>query len=1009
MFYLKVCISIFTLMSLKIFASIIFLFVFSFCAPAQQKEFEFKNFTQENGLPSNESYFVFRDSKDFLWIATDQGIVRYNGTKMERFSLPDNVVFKIREDRRGRVWFFSHTGKLAYFFEGAIHAYKYNDRIVKAFKNILILNACVNDDDEIIINSTFEHIKISKSGLIERKYYRYFEDNKTDSNILYINHIRGKEYYVQELKYFHPNSGKAYVNLVDNGRTIQYEVSIIPGVYAQSGCVTENRKDFYLFYGRSLVKLYADGSFKVKNFPSVISSIGIDKNIWLGFMQNGMALLDTALNIIYKDQFLKDKTVTSVRTDHEGGTWFSTLEKGVFYLKNPGIRHLTGDSSLSQPVFRFFAVSPTSLLFGNSDGVHKLSANIISLIDKHYHEKITDIFTDKNRNIIVAGSLGSSPCGFGLYCKSADKNYNNIFLLSSVSEVISSEENKYIFSQYNGIIKFDWNPGFKGAKEAKCLEVASFDTSVINPGFLFLDSRKQIWKGSINSLHKFNKDQSSPVEIKPHDKLFKNGFTCMRQLENGIYTIGARFGGIVLMQDTSVIARITENEGLLSNSIKYLLPLKDKLWAATAKGISVISFQSYDPVKYTITNIGKNDGFDNLIIYQLMLYQGKMLVATSNGIYEIDQPEQIPQRVHKPIPFYINSVSYYKGDTSGISTITLPYNKNRIIIKYSAVCFNLTEEVKYYYRFDNRDTTWYEIASTELVMENLIPGNYNLEIKAVIPGEQRFSDVQKLQIVVEKPWWQNSWLIIAGLFIIAVIVYRVYKNRIKKITAREQEKTALKSKMIEMEQTALRAQMNPHFIFNCLTSIQQLVVTGNKTEANEYLVRFARLIRKTLELSGRSFITIEEETNYLNEYLILEQLRIPGQFEFYIQTDANIDTLKTEIPNMMLQPIVENSIRHGIKHLDNKKGHVNIMLEQADDHIICTITDNGVGRKKLKEANGDYFNENKSLGMDIVNRRLEALSFHPANETMLKVEDLYDPAGLPMGTKVTMRLPFKTR
>ena len=150
--------------------------------------------------------------------------------------------------------------------------------------------------------------------------------------------------------------------------------------------------------------------------------------------------------------------------------------------------------------------------------------------------------------------------------------------------------------------------------------------------------------------------------------------------------------------------------------------------------------------------------------------------------------------------------------------------------------------------------------------------------------------------------------------------------------------------MLELEQTALRSQMNPHFIFNCLTSIQQLIVSGNIVDANDHLVKFARLIRKTLELSARPYIKLKDEKDYLEEYLALEQLRIPGQFEFSIAIDGNINISKTEIPNMMLQPIVENCIRHGIKHLENKKGTISISFHQHPDFILCTITDNGIGR-----------------------------------------------------------------
>jgi LytS/YehU family sensor histidine kinase len=265
-----------------------------------------------------------------------------------------------------------------------------------------------------------------------------------------------------------------------------------------------------------------------------------------------------------------------------------------------------------------------------------------------------------------------------------------------------------------------------------------------------------------------------------------------------------------------------------------------------------------------------------------------------------------------------------------------------------------------------------------------------------------------LRIIVEKPWWQNNFLRVATLLLVLGAIYLFLKRRIAIVTRREQQNAALQAKMSELEQTALRSQMNPHFIFNCLTSIQQLIVTGNKNEANEYLVKFARLIRKTLELSRHSFISIEDETNYLQEYVELEQLRIPGQFRFFIEIDPAINKENTEIPNMMLQPVIENSIRHGIKHLENKKGQILVLLEQKAGHILCTVTDNGVGRSAFGRPGESRISETKSYGMSIVTKRLEILS--PGNEgRMLEITDLYNADGSAAGTKVILQLPFKIK
>ena len=991
-------------MRMKLCCCIACFFIFLSPSFSQQKEFELINYTQENGLPSNETYFVYRDSRDFLWIATDQGVVRYNGNKMERFELPDNVIFKIYEDSKGRIWFFSHTGKLSYFYKEAVHPYQYNDNIAKAFKMIIISNAYVNDSDEIILNAAMFNAKISKEGMTEKIIYQ--TDRKGDSTTFTVTPTYRQQYFTQMTSYAYFNFDSAYIKLAANGRSILFKVPFDQPESPQYGCKTVNGKDFFFFFGKMLIKLSVDGSYKTKYFASTIDYLEMDKNIWIG-LKKGTALLDTGLNIIYRDERLKDMSVTSIRNDHEGGTWFSTLEKGIFYLKNSHVSHLTADSALLQPVFRFAIMADNSLLFANSKGVYKMSGGMVASIFFQTWNKITDLFIDSSKNIYVAGNYIFARCPTGEIKDAANRSFNNIITIGSVSELVRIAGNKLLANTYDGLRLFDVGDLTKHRKIPECIIPYWWDTSIVVPGILFRDMKSRFWVGSINTLCEFDSVNSRPLQFKLHDSLFRKGVTCMRQLENGIYSIGIRFGGIALMQDTTVIGIITENDGLLSNSTRYLLPLKDQLWAATAKGISIINFQSYSPLKYRITNIGKNAGLYNITINQLILYGNKVIAATSNGIYEIDDPEMFLNSSPQSIPFYINSISYYKGDTSDISKVILPYKNNRVVIRYSAICFNSPDELRYFYRFDKTDTTWHSIASTELLLENLIPGTYNLEMKAVIPSLQRFSDIKRLQIIVEKPWWQNNWLKLLAFLCLAGAIYILYKRRIHIITRREQQSAALKTKMMELEQTALRSQMNPHFIFNCLTSIQQLIVTGNKIEANEYLVRFARLIRKTLALSRRPFITIAEEVNYLNEYIVMEQLRIPGKFDFDVAVDGNIDVGKTEIPNMMLQPIVENCIRHGIKHLHDKKGHIHISFQQKEHYIYCSISDNGIGRSGAEGTALDMHSDHKSYGMDIVKRRLKALSDPENTSTIFEVTDLLNADGSAAGTKVTLQLPFK--
>ena len=993
-------------MKLRLSLYCIFFFLFFLSSSAQKKDFELKNFTQENGLPSNESYFVYPDSKNYLWIATDQGVVRYNGNKMDRFDLPDNVVFKIREDSKGRIWFFSHTGKLAYFFNNVIHPYKYNDSITANLKNILIVDAYVNDNDDIIICSTYEHYKISGSGIISKFENGYGKN--MDSIVFFINRVDHDHYFTQQVKFDLDKTDTTFISLATLHSIVKYAVPCKMEQTNQYGCVTFDEKSFFFFAHNKVIKLNTDGSFKVKELPARILCLhaGSDGKLWAGLLKQGTVLLDTELTEERGIQLLKDKSVTSITNDYEGGTWLTTLEKGLYYLKSKYIYKLGDDINLSQPFSRLYNVHDSILLFTTEQGLYKYSGNTVSTVYAFKNEKINDMFLD-NGIVCLAGRLNLNYVySFAKIETLNTPLFKKIMIVQSSSEMLRISSHEYFFNQGISMAKMDIDKYISNTSNTGFIKTIS-RSLIFKPSTIFLDSKKEVWVGSINRLYKLYSAIDSLVPFMDSSALFKKGITTIRELDNGMHCFGIRFGGIALLRNNNIVANITKADGLLSNSIKYLLPMQDELWAATANGISVIKFESYNPINYTITNIGKNEGFNNVIINQLIPFQGNIMAATSNGIYVIEKPGHFIERAPQPLPLYINSVTYYKGDTSGIGNITVPYKNNRLIIKYSAICFNSPDEVKYYYKLGINDTAWQTINGNELLLENLSPGIYELELKASILNQHRFSGIERLKITIEKPWWQNNWLRLAMVIVFILAVYLFYKSRVNRIKKREKQKTIQHNKMIELEQTALRSQMNPHFIFNCLSSIQQLIVSGKVTEANEHLVKFARLIRKTLELSARPYIKIADEIEYLGEYLFLEQLRIPGEFDYHFKIDDTIDVNKTEIPNMMLQPIVENCIRHGIKHLENRKGNITIYMKPEPHFIYCRITDNGVGRNASENYNKGSFSEQKSFGLDIVKKRLELLNEPGRHVFSIETKNLHDADGIAAGTEVIIQLPFK--
>ncbi len=997
---------------MKSFFFLLFVILFCLSIKGQQKEYIFKNFTQEDGLPSNEAYFVFEDSRHFLWFATDLGVVRYNGSKFEKFNLPDKVIFKIKEDNKGRIWFFSHTAQLAFFENEKMQEYKYNKLIAQRISKINIVDAYIDTNENIFLSSSLDsNYKISNTGIINSFNHIYNDINQSQfaikstelKNIFFTENLSRRDFLNQNVP--------IKITLSDKNKNIIYDIKnlIHSSNYSHFGCIGTN-KYYYFFTANFIFQLSPEGSFKLRSLPGPVLCILADKaNIRVGTLKNGSFLLDQNLEDLH-DSLLTNKSVTSITKDFEGGLWFSTLESGIFYIKNPKIENVKKlSSSDDDNTFRLLNNSDSSLIFAISKGLYNyknLKTHPLVLME---NINVSDLRFHGRKDIFCFGAMNFSSANIKLQTKQIiDPQFGLAFFHNSPNEVIVKNDS-IIFATPNFISMVKFSINRKNYQKNKGQVVPTYTGKVIfdKPLKLFLDRNKQIWGGYQDGLYRSSTNIDTFFKIKTSYSTLKKGINCIRQMDNGNLAIGVRFGGVVILNDTNVVINITEENGLLSDKVRYLLPIKDQLWVATAMGISVIKFTSYNPIKFNIINIGKNDGFYNVTINQLIQFKGDIVAATSNGLYFIKDPDELINRKPIPIPFYINSVSYDQNDTSTVQSVDLPYSKSRVLLRYAAVCFNSAEEVKYQYTFSSADTGWITTTSTELLLENLEPGDYDFRIKAIIPNQNRTSDIQHFHITVEKPWWQNNWFRACIIFLFISAGFAFTRYRIKKVQEEEERKTALNSKIAELEQTALRAQMNPHFIFNCLTSIQQLIVTGDKNEANEYLVKFARLIRKTLDLSANPFISIKEEMEYLSEYMFLEQLRITDRFEYEISADEAIDTEKILIPNMMIQPVVENCIRHGIKSLENRKGLIKVHFFIHEKQLVCTVRDNGIGRNKSKTETTELV-KHKSYGIDIIEKRLKVFEELNDEPMGIEIKDLFAENGTAEGTEVILQLPYKS-
>jgi sensor histidine kinase YesM len=235
-------------------------------------------------------------------------------------------------------------------------------------------------------------------------------------------------------------------------------------------------------------------------------------------------------------------------------------------------------------------------------------------------------------------------------------------------------------------------------------------------------------------------------------------------------------------------------------------------------------------------------------------------------------------------------------------------------------------------------------------------------------------------------------------------------SRIAHIRHKQHEKEMLMQKMAELENTALTSQMNPHFIFNCLNSIQLFIFTGDITTSNKYIAGLGRLIRMTLNNSSRSFVSLADESDYLSSYLLLEKMRFENKIDYELVIDETIDQSTVLVPPMLVQPFVENALQHGLQHKADDKGFVSIKMQRDKDKLKITVTDNGIGRKaaagRKKIGLKENIKEYTSKGITLTEDRIDIMNKLYKGATSIEVIDIIDDDNLPKGTSVIITLPF---
>ena len=391
-----------------------------------------------------------------------------------------------------------------------------------------------------------------------------------------------------------------------------------------------------------------------------------------------------------------------------------------------------------------------------------------------------------------------------------------------------------------------------------------------------------------------------------------------------------------------------------------------------------------------------SDGIYRGVLWDIVIDQDFAWVLTKAGLVRISK--ELASDNYTPA-FVLESLRVNGLDKPASQLNNLAWTENSLQLRFQFLDFTQIKNKTYRFRL-NDDAEWITRNSSNLDLLNLSPGPYQLQIQS-LNRSGKWVGLPPLSFHIHPPFWQTSWFFLLCLSVSLLVLYLLFRQRLRNLT-REKERLSLQEQVSQLKQQAYRAQMNPHFIFNCLSTLQGMVV-GDSTDQNKavrMIANFSQLIRYSLEASRRDKVSLQDEIGLIRRYLLLEQLRFNHGFTFDIQVDSKLDPEWTEIPPMLVQPYAENAVLHGMEGKTGD-GHIIVQYLQEGERLRVNIQDNGPGiytTQAFKTANPSKL-RHRSAGMTITQKRLEILH---NSDYRVEITETKNEHGKSTGTRISI-------
>ena len=967
---------------------IVFIVVFiclAKCSFGQSEVNRYRHYSTKDGLPSPTIYHMHQSQDGYLWFATDNGISRFDGYEFKNYSGKDGLeefsFLKIYEDQKGKLWFIPFSCQPYTYSKGELSKYPLKQEFFDYFRSPVISTFVPREDGSLFLGTTGEGaVNIQPDG----SYVFYRESEKPTYKI-----IRSGD----ELLYF-AHSGSDFTTRNDLWRLsfIRNEeettnIDWLPLSRSNLNGLLIGENNSIASYGKT-IHFFENGKRTDEwEFDDQVISLFLDHEdfLWIGLFKNGVKKYKLE-NGLWKEQdhLFTNYSVTKVLEDNEGGIWISTLEDGVFYVSNMDVITIIDEDGLAEnSIAEIAGDGKGGVVLGHRNG-------FLTLFQDHEIEMTVDLnkrlgtntpvramlFWPENDEYLISVNGRTHAFNYG-----KNRDIEVIAPFTSRNYDISADGGVWASDNWLYKITEDYEMVFDEQNHSVHVE-RTLDIDEGFEGELLLSKRGKI--------HEFINGKY--VSLTATHSFFENDIYMIRNLNNEYVIFASNLKGLMIASKTDTLF-IDHTSGLLGNRVWDVeLDRLGQLWVGTDNGINRIHLDK--PI--SVEHITAENGLVSDDVEELYIDDDLVYIGTNAGLNILPIDFKVQNDLDK---IHLLELTTNRTTHSMFDKLVIPYEENSISINFKLISFKSAGEITYRYKLIPEQTDFTETKSLSTHFSNLPPGNYEFIVQArSLHSEWNESTI--IQFSIETPFWLSWWFYLLIVVFIVLFIIILVRRIIRYVKRREKEKSDIEKLISSLQLRSIQAQFNPHFTFNTLNSIHNYIGEHDSKSARNYLSMFSSLMRSILVNSEKKTITLREEIFMLEKYLKLEQMRF-GNLSYDIQVAPDLDLDFDRLPPMLIQPLAENAVNHGIYNKEGE-GKVVFSFSLRNETLICIVEDNGIGREKARLIQESKRKKGTGKGIQLVRQRLNLLTDDFSGE--LYIEDLSNALGEAIGTRVTIEI-----